>query len=55
MPYATRHVDFAELLDSGFEVFDDFLGENVGTGDVVGCFDAFVSEPENIESGFVVG
>jgi len=35
-----------ELFESGFEVFDDFLGEDVGIGEVVGFFEAFVSEPE---------
>jgi hypothetical protein len=32
--------DLTELFESGFEVFDDFLGENVSTGKVVGCFPA---------------
>jgi hypothetical protein len=27
--------DFAELVEGGFEIFDDFLGENVGIGEVV--------------------
>jgi hypothetical protein len=31
---------------------DDFLGENTGIGEIVG-FEAFVSEPEDIEAGFV--
>jgi len=31
------------LFESGFEVFDDFLGQNVGTGKVVRFFKAFVS------------
>ena len=42
--------DFAELFQGGFEVFDDFLGENVGIGKVVGFFEAFVSEPEKLSS-----
>jgi hypothetical protein len=41
------------LFESGFEVFDDFLGENVGIGEIVGDFEALVSTPENIEAGFV--
>jgi hypothetical protein len=45
--------DFAELFQSGFEVFDDFLGQNVGVGQVVGLFQAFVSQPEDIQTGFV--
>jgi len=38
------------LFEGGFEVFDDFLGENVWTGKVVEFFEAFVSEPEDVES-----
>jgi hypothetical protein len=30
--------DFAELLKDGFEVFDDFLGKNVGIGKIVVFF-----------------
>jgi hypothetical protein len=41
------------LVEGGFEVIDDFLGENVGVGKVVGAFDAFVSEPKDVEAGFV--
>ena len=40
-------------LAAGQEVIDDFLGENVG-GEIVGVFEAFVSEPEDVEAGFVV-
>ena len=29
----------AELFEGSFEVFDDFLGENVGIGQVVGFFE----------------
>jgi hypothetical protein len=32
--------DFAQLFEGGFEVFDDFLGENVGLGKVIGLFEA---------------
>ncbi len=38
--------DFAELFEGGFEVVDDFLGENVGIGKIVGVFEAFVSNSE---------
>jgi len=41
--------DFAEPFESGFEVFDDFLGKNIWIGKVVGFFEAFVPEPEGIE------
>jgi len=33
-PQAVR--DFAELFEGGFEIFHDFLGDNVGIGKVVG-------------------
>jgi hypothetical protein len=41
--------DFPEPFESGFEVFDDFLGKNIWIGKVVGFFEAFVPEPEGIE------
>jgi hypothetical protein len=34
------------LFKVGFEIFDDFQGENVGIGKVVGFFEAVVSEPK---------
>jgi hypothetical protein len=43
--------DFAESFDDDFDVIDDFLGENVGIGKVVGAFEAFVPEPEDVEAG----
>jgi len=33
-PQAVR--DFVELFEGGFEVVDDFLGENVGIGKIAG-------------------
>ena len=45
--------DFTELFEGGFEVFDNFLGENIGIGEIVGFFQTFVAEPENVEAGFV--
>jgi hypothetical protein len=39
-------LDFAELFEGGFEIFDDFLGENVGIGQSVQFLEAF-SEPES--------
>ena len=36
-----------------FEVFDDFLREDVGIGKVVGFFEAFGCQLEDIEAGFV--
>jgi hypothetical protein len=32
------------LFEGGFEVFDNFLGENVGLGKIVRFFEALVSE-----------
>jgi hypothetical protein len=34
----------AELFESGFEILADFLSENVGIGEVVELFEAFVDE-----------
>ena len=45
-PQAVR--DLTELSQGGVEVFDDFLGENVGIGKIVGSFAMFVSEPEHL-------
>jgi len=45
--------DCAELFEGGCEVFDDFPGENVGIGEIVGVFEAFVPEPEGVEAGLV--
>jgi hypothetical protein len=42
--------DFTELFEGGFEVFDDFLAEKIGIGEVVGFFECFVSGPENVEA-----
>jgi hypothetical protein len=41
------------LFEGGFEVVDDFLRENVRAGKIVRLFVAFVSEPEDVETGFV--
>jgi hypothetical protein len=34
------------LFEGGFEILDDFLGGNVGSGKIVGF-----SEPEDVEAG----
>jgi len=36
------------LFECGFKGFDDFLGQNVRIGKIVGFFKALVSEPENV-------
>jgi len=41
------------LFKCGFEIFDDFLGENVGIREIVGFFQAFISEPEDVEAGLI--
>jgi len=41
------------LFEGGFEIVNDFLGENVRIGEIVGFFQAFVSEPEDVEAGFI--
>ncbi len=42
------------MFEGRFEILDVFLGENVGVGKIVGVFEAFVSEPEDVEAGFIV-
>jgi len=44
------HGDFAELFTCGFNVFDDSRGENVGVDQVVGFFEGFVFESEDLET-----
>jgi hypothetical protein len=39
------------LFEGGFVVFDNLLGENVGIGEIVRPFEAFVSEREDVEAG----
>jgi hypothetical protein len=39
--------DFAELFEGGFEIFDDFLGEDIGIREIFGFFEAFVTQPED--------
>ena len=50
---SSRQTTAQPLLEDGFKVFEDFLGENVGFGEIVGAFEAFVFEPEDVEAGFV--
>jgi hypothetical protein len=40
-------------LEGGFEVFDDFLSQDIGVGEIVGFFEAFVCEPEDVEASLV--
>ena len=41
--------DFAKLFEGGFEIFDDFLSDNVRIGKIVGFFEALV----DVEADFV--
>jgi hypothetical protein len=43
----------ADLFESGFEVFNDFLSETVRAEKVVGLFEAIVSATEDVEAGFI--
>ena len=45
--------DLGELFEGGLEVFDDFLCKKVRIREIVGFFDAFIAEPEDVEAGFV--
>ena len=45
--------DFTELFEGGFEGFDDLLGEDIWIGEIVGFFEPFVFEPEDVEARFV--
>ncbi len=38
----------AKLFESGFEIFDNLLGENVRIVQIPGIFHAFVSESDDI-------
>jgi hypothetical protein len=37
------------LFEGGFQVFDYFLGKDVGIGKIVGFCEALISEPEDVE------
>jgi len=37
------------LGEGGLEVFDDFGGDDVGSGKIGAVFEAFVFEPEDVE------
>jgi hypothetical protein len=41
------------LFESGVEAFDDLLSENIWICEVIGFFEAFVTEPKDIEAGLV--
>jgi hypothetical protein len=41
------------LFEGGFEILNDFLAQHVGIGEIVGFFEGFVSEAEDVEAGVV--
>jgi len=41
------------LFERGFEILDDFLSDHVRVREIVGLFQAFISEPEDVEAGLV--
>ena len=43
------------MFQNCFEVVDDFLGDDVGIGEIGGVFEGIVFEPEDVEAGFVAG
>ena len=46
--------DEAELVQGGYEVVGDFLGDDVGAVEVFGFFKGFIFEPEDVEAFIVV-
>jgi hypothetical protein len=53
LAYDLSHLRFRGTVRGGFEVVDDLPGENIGIGEIVGVFEALVSEPEDVEAGLV--
>jgi hypothetical protein len=47
--------DFAEAIERGFQIFDDFGGDLVGGRQQVGVVERVVLEPEDIEIELVAG
>ena len=45
--------DRRELIQGGLQVVGDFLGEHIGFRQVFGIFQAFVSQPKDVEIHFV--
>jgi hypothetical protein len=45
-----RNSDFAKLFRGGFVGAEDFLGQNLEIGTIVGVAEAFISEPEGTET-----
>ena len=45
--------DFGELREGGLEIFDNFLSDDVGIGEIRAVFQAFVFEPKDVEVEFI--
>jgi hypothetical protein len=41
------------LFEGSFEIFNDLPSQYVGIGEIVGFFEALVSEPEDVAAYFV--
>ena len=50
---APRSATIPQNVRGRLRVFDDFLRENAGIKEIVGCFQGFASEPEDIEAGLL--
>jgi hypothetical protein len=50
-----RFHDLLKTLDTCFEVFDDLFSKHIRIGEVVQICQAFVSDPEDVQAGFVTG
>jgi len=47
--------DLLKTLDTCFKVFDDLFSQHIRIGEVVQICRAFVSDPEDVQTGFVTG
>jgi hypothetical protein len=47
--------DLLEVIHSGFQVFDGFFSQDVWVREVVQFGQVFVSDPEDVQSGFIPG
>ena len=45
--------DFAALFEAGFEVFADFLGENIGSGRLSESSRLSLTDPEDVEASLI--
>ncbi len=50
-----RFHDLLKTLDTSFQVFDDLFGKYIRIREVVQIGQAFVSDQEDVQAGFVTG